>query len=177
MFWPQDIQLSDTQSPLEILAAAQEEWRISRDGVMELVLQRTISKSGNFVIIAHAKHVLSDRTATLFSVVYRPGYPYPVTIQPEEEDLPTFLKKSYYELAKSPLVEMKETIALIPTLDEPGKRFLNQWVSDTPPEFRKKLAEVFNLGIVKSVILHLASSTSENMNSTIEDLREDWVKN
>jgi hypothetical protein len=35
MFWPQDIQLSDNQSPLEILNTAQEEWRTSSDGVME----------------------------------------------------------------------------------------------------------------------------------------------
>ena len=94
MFWPQDIQLNDTQSPLEILNAAQEEWRIVSDGVMELILQETKSNSGNSMIIVHGKHVLSNRTATLFSVVCRPGYPYPVTIQPKGVDLPIFLKKS-----------------------------------------------------------------------------------
>ena len=165
MFWPKDIQLSDTQSPLEILNTAQEEWRTGSEGVMELVLQNTISRSGNSMIIVHAKHVMSNRTATLFSIVYRDGYPYPVTIQPKDENLPIFLKKSYH----GPATVMSSLAATIGTAD---REILNQWVSDTPSEFRKKLADAFNLGIVKSEVLNLASSTSGNTNIINEDAVE-----
>lgn len=178
MFWPQDIQLSDTQSPLEILNTAQEEWRTSSDGIMELVLQDTMSNSGNSMIIVHAKHVISNRTATLFSIVYRADYPYPVTIQPKDEDLPTFLKKSYYKPGARSIAEMKEHISLIPTTriaekqGVSGKQVLNQWVSDTPSEFREKLVEVFNLGAIKSEILNLALFPSGNTNISNEDIVE-----
>jgi hypothetical protein len=40
----------------------------------------------------------------------------------------------------------------------------NKWVSDTPSEFRKKLSEAFNLGIIKREILNLASSTANHSN-------------
>ena len=179
MFWPQDIQLSDTQSPREILNTAQEEWRTSSDGIMELVLQDAISESGNSMIIVHAKHVISSRTATLLSIVYRAGYPYPVTIQPKGVDLPIFLKKSYYKPGARFLADMKENIPLIPTMSIAenqgvvGKQVLNQWVSDTPSEFREKLVEAFNLGAIKSEILNLALSTSGNTNIINEDAVED----
>jgi hypothetical protein len=52
---------------------------------------------------------------------------------------------------------------------------VNQWVSDTPSEFRKKLSEAFNLGIIKREILNLASSTTDNANNANEDLAEEDV--
>jgi hypothetical protein len=136
---------------------------------MELVLQDTISNSGSSMIIVHAKHVMSNRTATLFSIVCRPGYPYPVTIQPRDEDLPDFLKKSYYVPASNFLVAQIGTSS--------PKQVLNQWVSDTPPEFRKKLAEAFNLGTIKSEILNLASSVSGSADNINEHAPEDWAEN
>ena len=36
----------------------------------------------------------------------------------------------------------------------------NEWVAETPGEFRNKLREAFNLGIVKSEVLSLFSSKS-----------------
>src|SRR5262245_50767347 len=130
-FWPSGLDLSDTQSPREILKVAQEDWSTSSNGVMELVLQDATSKSGNPMIIIHAKHVASNRTSTLFSVVHRPNNPYPVTIQPEDENLPTFLQKSY---SRSGLVTAAAEIVSMS-----DQRVSNPWVSDTPSEFRKKL--------------------------------------
>ena len=46
-YWPSGLELSDTQSPREILKVAQEEWYTSSEGVMELVLQDAESESGN----------------------------------------------------------------------------------------------------------------------------------
>lgn len=122
----QNILISDDLTPMEIFKVAQEDWRTSNNGGIELVLQNATSQSGNFMIIVHAKHVASNRTTTLFSVVHLSNNPYPVAIQLED----VFI----------------ENIMFI----------LNKQVLNTPSEFRKKLAEVFNLGDVKGKILNLA---------------------
>jgi hypothetical protein len=151
-FWPDGLKLSDTQSPRDILKTAQQEWYTNSDGIMELVLQDAQSESGNSMIIVHAKHIANKRTATLFSVVHQAGKPYPVAIQQKSEDLPSFLKKTS---------ELQSLVAL----NLLGQS-VNQSVSDTPSEFRKKLTDAFNLGIVKREILNLASSATDNLNNT-----------
>jgi hypothetical protein len=171
-YWPSGLELSDTQSPREILKVAQEEWYTSSEGVMELVLQDAESESGNSMIIVHAKHVPSNRTSTLLSVVHRPDNPYPVTIQLEDEDLPNFLKKSYY--LPDPMSSARATAK---RLDMSGQTIENRWVSDTPAEFRKKLAEAFNLGAVKSRILNLALDASDASDDTNEESQEDSAEN
>jgi hypothetical protein len=152
-FWPKGLELSDTASPMEILEAAQSDWNTNSHGALTLVFQKAKAKSGNDIIIVHAKHIPSKRTATLFSVVHRPNTPYPISIQPKNDDLPTFLMKSYYKpgVTQSLLKDSFEQV-------HGGKTVTNYWVSDTPSEFRTKLGEVFNLGIVKSEILNLASN-------------------
>lgn len=155
-FWPADIQLNDTQSPREILNAAKEDWQTSSDGLMDLILQDLESQSGNVMIVVHAKHVLSNRTATLFSVVHRPNHPYPTTIQIEEADLPNFLKKSYYKPGSSNVLDLHKSVP-----GQTGRTVSNKWVADTPPEFRKKLTDAFNLGSIKGEILNLASVAKE----------------
>jgi hypothetical protein len=170
-FWPTGIEISDTQSPREILNTAQEEWKTNSNGLLQLVLQDTQSQSGHSMIIVHAKHTVSNRTAALFSIVHQNGKPYPVRIQPEKEELPTFLKKSY-DVPKSQLGLKVESVFLGKGLGGLEPAF-TQWVSDTPSEFRKKLSEVFNLGIIKREILNLVSNTSENVNNTNQDLTED----
>ena len=160
-FWPEDLQLTDIQSPREILEVAQEDWQVRTDGVMELLLQDTKSESGNPMIIVHAKHVPSNRIATLLSVVHRPDNPYPAMLQPEQEDLPDFLKKSYLKKAT------KDRMAIISGIarDIDGT-ISNPWVSETPSEFRKKLSDIFNLGSIKSVILNLVSMSTKDTNGT-----------
>lgn len=151
-FWPFDLKLDDTQTPMEILRVAQEDWNTNSSGMLALVLQEAKSQSGNDMLIIHVKHVPSNRTATLFSVVHRPGAPYPATIQPKEDDLPNILKKSYY---KPGFADIGAGISSIQ-----GHTVENKWVSDTPADFRAKLKEVFNLGFVKGEILNLVSSAS-----------------
>ncbi len=148
-YWPNGLELSDTQSPLQILATAQEDWKTGSAGVLTLVLQEAKSQSGNDMIIVHAKHVPSNRTATLFSVVHRPNAPYPATIQPKDNDVPNVLKKSYY---RPGLGDAAIGIGMTK-----GRNVTNTWVSDTPSEFRAKLEEVFNLGTVKCEIFSLVS--------------------
>ena len=156
-FWPDGIQLSDLQSPMEILQEAQREWKLTSNGIMDLVLQPAKSTSGNDMVFVHAKHLPSNRTASLFAVVYRPANPYPVTIQPRDDELPDVLKKTYYK----PGVDPFRTFTSISVIKTDGRTVTNHWVSDTPSEFRTKLHEVFNLGIVKSELLNLACKNSQ----------------
>jgi hypothetical protein len=171
-FWPEGLEISDIQSPRDILNTANEEWLKNSNGILELVLQDAESKSGNSMIIVHAKHVVNNRTSQLFSIVYQPGKPYPVTIQPEKEELPDFLKKSVEKQNVQGEFGLKgiSNLSLLTEIQK-GQRFVfNHWVSDTPSEFRTKLSEAFNLGIIKREILNLASSTTNNVNNTNEDL-------
>jgi hypothetical protein len=161
-FWPSGIDLSDTQSPREILKVAQEDWHQSSGGIMELVLQNAMSTAGHSMIIVHAKHVASNRTSTLFSVLHQPNNPYPVTIQLETKSLPNILKKTYSPNSIYTAMDavVKQTVS-------------NPWVSDTPAEFRTKLAEAFNEGTIKSIILNLASNESDDTNGDYsEDTKE-----
>jgi len=150
-FWPKDLEISDTKSPMEILESAQEDWNTRSDGVLELILEDAKSKTGNNLIIVHAKHNPNNRTITLFTVAHRLNRHYPVTIEPEDQDLPNFLKKSYYMPG---IVDSLQPSAVH------GGHITNKWVSDTPSEFRTKLIEIFNLGNVKASLVSLASSTS-----------------
>jgi hypothetical protein len=176
-FWPSGLELSDTQSPREILESAQDDWRTSSNGIMDLILQDAQSESGNTMIIVHAKNLVNNRTATLFSIVHLPERPYPVKIQPKDEDLPDFLKKSYNEPVSKYMSEILGTKTSLLDLYKKERSVTNPWVSDTPSEFRKNLANAFNLGIIKREILNLASHTVGNSNSTNEDSLEDSVEN
>lgn len=160
-FWPSSIDLGDTQSPMEILNDAQKEWDSESNGQLTLVLQTTESESGNDLIYVHAKHVPKNRTITIFSVVHRPKSPYPVTIFPEDKNLPNFLKKSYYIPGTKPLPFGASMALQLGQLETKGRDVVNEWVCETPFEFRRKLGEVFNLGFVKSAILNLVSGESE----------------
>ena len=158
MFWPAGLDLRDTQSPIEILGFTQEEWSANSDGFLALVFQTAKSRSGNDMIIVHAKHIPSNRTAELFSIAHRLDTPYPVAIQPHEYELPNSLKKRYYQ--ETPYeFEMRD--------QEPdaGYTVENPWVADTPSELRLLLKNAFNLGSVKSVILNLVSSYSSYSNA------------
>jgi hypothetical protein len=167
-FWPDGFEISDTESPRDILNTAKEDWQKNSNGLMDLVLQDAESESGNPMIIVHAKHVVKNRTSMLFSIVHQPEQPYPVTIEPKGEKLPTFLQKSYYE-PSTQLQQAFATVSVMARRDQSPKQVVkqvvNRWVSDTPSEFREKLVEVFNLGFIKREILNLASSATGNVNN------------
>ena len=146
-FWPSDLEVKDTHSPMEILQEALRDWETNTDGLMTLVLQPTKSTYGDEMIIVHAKYVPSNRTASLFSVLHRPSNPYPVTILPRDDELPDYLKKTYRKPGPFSRV--------VPIVVE-GRTVTNDWVADTPLEFRAKLEKAFNLSVVKSEVLNLA---------------------
>ena len=153
-YWPDGLELSDTQSPLDILRDAQRDWKDSSRGVLALILQEAETQSGYYMVVVHARHEASNRTASLFSVVSRRGQPYPARLQPKDAELPNFFRKSYKsESLSSSMSGMMRALS-----DE--KWVENEWVADTPGEFREKLAEVFNLGNIKSEIMNLVASVT-----------------
>lgn len=148
-YWPSGLDLTDVQSPMAILREARSDWEEESDGLLTLILQTAESTSGNDMIIVHAKHNPSNRTATLFSVVYRPDIPYPATLLPKDDELPDFLKKHY----------IKPGISIGLPIED--KTVVNPWVADTPLEFRNNLTEVFNLAIIKSEVLSIVGSAED----------------
>lgn len=147
-YWPTGIELNDNDSPQKILEVAKDDWLAQSSGILTLLFQNLKTDSGIPSIVVHAKHNPTNRTAALFSVFHRPDAPYPATILPKDDDMPRFLKKTYYEKGFNPSINIS------------GRYVTNDWVSDTPAEFRTKLEEVFNLGIVKSEIISLLSGVS-----------------
>lgn len=147
-FWPEGLEFEDIQTPDRILENAREEWETKSDGILTLAFQKAKSQGNLEMIIVHAKHIPKNLTAELFTVVHRPGSPYPARIVPKDGDLPDSLKKSYYKPGFGSIM-----------LDTAGENVVNKWVSDLPAEFRKNLAEAFNLSSVKTAILGLASQS------------------
>ena len=129
-FWPSGVDLEDTASPVEILKEANAEWVEKTGGKFELLIQEATSKDHGVVVIVHARHSPSNRTATLFSVTHRPAAPYPARIWPKGDELPNTLKKTYYQAGWD---------ALSSSFSRPGREVTNEWVADTPAEFRVHL--------------------------------------
>jgi hypothetical protein len=146
-FWPDQLNLDDNSPPAEILASAQDEWQTASGGVLGLIVQEGENDDGNIVITVYAKHNHSGRTATLFCVVHRKGKPYPVTIDSTEDKLPSYLMRSYRPFS----------IANIMAANQVNNEIHNEWVSNTPNEFRVKLKKMFNREAVRSELLNLVS--------------------
>ena len=133
-----------------------------------MVIQEAETTNGNHMLVVHVKHVPSNRTVTLFSVVHRSTAPYRAKIQPRDNELPDILKKSYYQ--PDLVARMAPGIGTLT-----GQKVTNKWVCDTPSEFRSTLRDVFNLGILKSEVLSLVSGTtsSSNTGDEAEERNED----
>lgn len=177
-YWPSNLELSDTAAPMDILRDASEDWRVNSQGLLELVMQVVQSKSGNDMILVHAKHIPSNRTASLLSVVMRPNNPYPARIQPKEDELPNFFKKTYVRSGYSAgSLGIESALKSIQGLQLTET---NQWVAETPSEFRAKLADAFNLGALKSIVLNLVASDAQpetdDESTQVTDLPEDSLQ-
>lgn len=156
-YWPRGIELNDVASPLDILEDAAKGWSEKTGGIVELLIQPATSTSKNDMLIVHGKHVPSGRTVSLFSVVHRPGAPYPARLQLDNDDLPDFFKKAYYQPGA---YSMRAAIGAIAGSAE-GRQVTNEWVCDVPSEFRTKLRDAFNDGGVKTKILNLIAAPKQ----------------
>lgn len=177
-YWPSNLELSDTAAPMDILRDASEDWKVNSQGLLELVIQIAQSKSGNDMILVHAKHIPSNRTASLLSVVMRPNNPYPARIQPKEDELPNFFKKTYVKSGHDASSQGIESA--LRSMQGFQLTETNQWVAETPSEFRAKLADALNLGALKSIVLNLVARDTQpetdDESTQVADLPEDSLQ-
>jgi hypothetical protein len=54
-----------------------------------------------------------------------------------------------------------------------GKQVENEWVSDTPSEFRKQLQRVFNLEVLKSRIVNLLAGALDDIDANEQNQTEE----
>jgi hypothetical protein len=156
-FFPSGIDVRDISSPKELLDDAKREWVSKTVGEMTLDFDSN-SADGMAITCVRAIHVQSRRSANLFCVGHRPESPYPATIEPEDDDLPNVLRKSYYQ-SGSPGFNTFGAAAVAALSGATEGRFVkNDWVAETPAEFRQLLTKIFNSGYVKSVVYNLIAS-------------------
>ena len=159
-FWPSGLDLKDTDTVHDILQAAQKEWQERSLGQLVLLLQDERSSDGHQLYIIHAKHVPTNRILALFRVKHLAGEAYPASIQPREDKLPNYLRKTYYEPGPADYMTQDDPN------DEPGRIVTNKWVANSPAEFRNMLHEVFNLDSIKSALVAFVSTKPVSTNGT-----------
>lgn len=156
-FFPDDIDLSEIQSPAEILEEAREEWSRRSDGALDLiVVESDMSDNTRSILDVILAHLSSGRQAKLLSIRHVPDQAYPLEIVPESFNYPDYLVKKRFVPAR------KKTLlgpSILDSLGEliPEHTVTNKWVCETPREFRKMLAEALSLGSVKSLIVNLVA--------------------
>ncbi|MCK5617026.1 hypothetical protein KAR91_84975 [Candidatus Pacearchaeota archaeon] len=151
-FWPTNLNIDEILPPIEILKSAQNEWSSKSEGILELILYSDKSTDENKVITVIAKHIPSNRTTALFEVLHRQSKPYPATLVPKEWDtLPNSLKKSYYSPGTHDFASVVGSVSQALQ----GREIKNNWVTETPSEFKNKLNKMFNLGVLKTEIVNL----------------------
>lgn len=165
-FFPDDIELSEIFSPSEILEDAKREWDAHSNGILLLqISQALLDSEEELVLEVYIVHSPSKRMAKVLSVAHRPNHPYPIEIRPESFNIPKYLKKSYKTQSRrslSPLFSIADQMRAIESAPEfVTQTITNEWVCDTPTEFREKLEKAFNLGTVKSTILNIIAGSSQ----------------
>lgn len=166
-FWPEGLSIKDMRSPRQIILEANEDWVSKSEGVLTLGLEEAVTdNSGNSSMNVFANNTTNHNTIVLFKIHQRVNLTYPVAIQLREEDLPNHLKKSYY--SHSVKSAFGQAGAISQMFGE-GQLIKNEWVSDTPTEFRKHLEKALNTSYVKRAILSLfsdeISATSDDVSS------------
>lgn len=172
-FFPDGIELSDIRSPSEILEEAQRDWEECSNGILLLrISPATVEGEDELILDVYIIHSPSKRMTKLLSVAHRPDQPYPVEIRPESFDIPRYLKKSYTVQTRrpvSPLFSVTDYLRAAERVmpDICTQTITNEWVCDTPAEFREKLQKALSLSSVKSAINNIiASSPLESLSSS-----------
>lgn len=151
-FWPEGFEISDTQSPIEILEEAKREWLDRSKGQISLAIRNVVTDEGYERYLVYAHHVPSNRVASLFTVVSRNECPYPARLQPKIAELPRFFLKEYWDGPDHD--DFRESCWI-----------KNEWVADSPSEFREHLKSILNLSHIKSELLNLISSSRNKSGS------------
>ena len=164
-FFPDDIELSEIFSPSEILEDAKRDWDAHSNGILLLqISQALVESEEELVLDVYVIHSPSKRMAKVLSVAHRPNHPYPIEIRPESFNIPKYLKKSYKTQTRrspSPLFSIADQMRAIERAlpEVVTQTITNEWVCDTPSEFKEKLENAFNLGSVKSTIHNIIAGS------------------
>jgi len=138
---------------MELLTEAQVEWHEKSLGKFQLILTSSKSNQGDDMVDVHAQYVATNRTASLLSIAHRPISPYPARIYIRDGDVPSYLQKSYTVRTGVDFASISNSFA------NRTETVNNEWVADSPSEFRRLLSKALNLGGIKGIILNLASQT------------------
>lgn len=178
-FFPDGIEFSDIRSPLQILEEAREDWRTQTSGLLDLhISDGGLEEETTFLWEVYVIHTPTKRMAKLLSVAHRPDAAYPADIRPVSFDIPRYLKKSYTVQRRRSAPSLLSNTSYLRELREFGSEFItetvtNEWVCDTPAEFRKKLQTALTLGTVKSVINSLIAGSGRHEDDVSVEGSED----
>ena len=167
-FFPHDLEIANVQSPLDILSEAKNEWDTEGQGVITLLVDEGRSTESDIVyalIRVYAQHIPTERIENLLTVIHVCDKPYPARINLAKEDIPSVLRKER-------LVPVKNAglmaAGLLQTLSEaiPAHTVSEEWVCQSPGEFRKQLAKALTRGSVKSAITNIIAASSKDTDSS-----------
>jgi hypothetical protein len=161
-FFPSDLEIANAQSPLDILSEAKNEWDTKGQGIVTLLVDegRPASQGDSDLTLIHvyALHIPSERVESLLTVIYASGKPYPARINPEKDDIPEYLRKERFVPArKSGLMPPSILQAISEAI--PAHTVTEEWVCESPDEFRKQLSKALTLGRVKSAITNIIAAS------------------
>jgi hypothetical protein len=159
-FFPSDLEIANLQSPLDILSEAKLEWDSKGQGIISLLVDEghsTFGSDSQFVMIhVYALHIPSQRLARLLTVVHVTEKPYPARIDPEKEDIPDYLRKESAGPVSPPPQAFIETIRASVS----QYKRVDEWVCESPDEFRRQLVKALNLGSVKATVTNIVTVSS-----------------
>lgn len=158
---PNDVFLEGIESPKDILDEVCRDINSRNSSIEALVKTRLLADRLvlSFIILSHKK----GSSFTLFDAAHRKNLEYPVAIDPPENDVPEFLRRTKIRRGIPSLGKIHAPNWLEGT---PDKVVENKWVAATPEEFRTKLETLFRLDHVKATIISLQSNPVE--------IDEDW---
>ena len=167
-FFPHDLEIVNVQSPLDILSEAKNEWDAEGQGVITLLVVEGRSTESDIVyawIRVYAQHIPTERIENLLTVIHVCDKPYPARIDLVKEDVPAVLRKERLVPAKSPGLM---TAGLLQTLSEaiPAHTVSEEWVCQSPGEFRQQLAKALTRGSVKSAITNIIAASTKDTDSS-----------
>jgi hypothetical protein len=144
--WPTDLHTDDVRTPTEILVEQAQLLEKETKGVLQgRVTEPEVEgrKILAFEVVAPRIPV----TTRLFEVQQSPQLEYPVAIIPPNVAIPDYLKREVYRPSGMEAVLAGPVVA--------GRMETNEWVADTPLEFRKKLEKLLSSSGVKAILYSL----------------------
>ncbi|MFN9610547.1 MAG: hypothetical protein ACK546_00080 [bacterium] len=165
-FFPHDIEIANLESPLDILSEAKLEWDSEGQGIISLLVDegQSTSKDGTTFALIHVfvVHIPSQRVAGLLTVFHVSGKPYPARIKPERHDVPDFLRKERAVPPRPTDLSKQHVLSSFASM-APAHTVVEEWVCESPSEFRKQLAKALTQGSVKYTITSIVAASGNDV--------------